>query len=312
MGLERVAARDAAQQPDRVRVARVAEHVARGTLLDELAGIQHADTVAHLRDHAQVVRDEQERGSELLLERQDQLEDLGLDRRVERGRRLVEDQQRRLGGERHCDHNPLQHPTRQLVRVAPHHPGRIGDPHLVEHLLASLERLLTGYAGDLEHLCNLTADADRGVQRTTGLLVDHRDGLCAQVPQRGAAERQHVAAVDGDPSARDTAVAGQVAHHGQRHRRLPAARFADEAERLPRPDAERDVAQHERVLAADAVADVDVLDGERVGLGRRGRPLGRFGLRGHRSNTFSIESEIRLTATTSDAIASASNNTSHQ
>ena len=49
----------------------------------------------------------------------DQIEHLGLDGGVERGRRLVEDQQRRLGGERHRDHDPLQHPARELVGIAP-------------------------------------------------------------------------------------------------------------------------------------------------------------------------------------------------
>ncbi len=46
-----------------------------------------------------------------------QLEDLGLDRDVERGRRLVGDQQIRLARERHRDHHALPHAARELVRV---------------------------------------------------------------------------------------------------------------------------------------------------------------------------------------------------
>ena len=46
-----------------------------------------------------------------------QVEDLGLDRDVERGGRLVGDDQRRLAGERHRDERPLAHAARQLVRV---------------------------------------------------------------------------------------------------------------------------------------------------------------------------------------------------
>ena len=100
------------------------EHLARRSLLDQLAGVQHADAVAHLRDHAEVVADEQQRRVELGAQRRDQVEHLGLDGRVERGRRLVEDQQRRLGGERHRDHDALEHAARELVRIAVHHPGR--------------------------------------------------------------------------------------------------------------------------------------------------------------------------------------------
>ena len=45
------------------------------------------------------------------------LEHLGLDRDVERGRRLVGDEQLRRVGDRHRDHRPLAHPAGELVRV---------------------------------------------------------------------------------------------------------------------------------------------------------------------------------------------------
>ena len=64
-----------------------------GAFLDELARVEHADAVAHLRDHAEVVADEQHRGASSLPELRDQVEHLGLDGRVEPGRRLVEDEQ---------------------------------------------------------------------------------------------------------------------------------------------------------------------------------------------------------------------------
>ena len=53
----------------------------------------------------------------LVLRRLQHLEDLRLDRHVERGRRLVGDQELRLVGDRHRDHRPLAHPARELVRV---------------------------------------------------------------------------------------------------------------------------------------------------------------------------------------------------
>ena len=118
------AARDAAEQADGVRVPRVLEDRLDGTLLDEPAGVEDADAVAHLRDRAEVVADEEDRGVELRLELGDEVEDLRLDRRVEAGRRLVEDQERRVLGERHRDHDPLLHAAGELVRVAAHHRAR--------------------------------------------------------------------------------------------------------------------------------------------------------------------------------------------
>ena len=136
------AARDAAQQADRVRVARVLEDRLDRALLDEPAGVEHADAVAHLRDHAEVVADEEHRRVELGLQVRDEIEHLGLDRRVEAGRRLVEDQQRRVLGERHRDHDALLHPARELVRVAAHHRAGVGDLHARERLARALLGLL--------------------------------------------------------------------------------------------------------------------------------------------------------------------------
>ena len=54
----------------------------------------------------------------LLLQPRQQLEDLALDRHVERGRRLVGDQQLGLAGQRHRDHHALLLAARHLVRIA--------------------------------------------------------------------------------------------------------------------------------------------------------------------------------------------------
>ena len=128
-------------RPDRVRVARIVQHLRRLALLDEPAGVEHADAVAHLRDHAEVVADEEHRGLQLRLQPCDEVEHLRLDRRVEARRRLVEDQQRRILGERHRDHDALLHPAGELVRIALHHRARIGDLHERAAPRGALERL---------------------------------------------------------------------------------------------------------------------------------------------------------------------------
>ena len=67
---------------------------------------------------------------ELGLQLCDEVEHLGLDRRVEAGRGLVEDQERGVFRQRHRDHDPLLHAARELVWVAVHHrsPGRRSAP----------------------------------------------------------------------------------------------------------------------------------------------------------------------------------------
>ena len=77
----------------------------------ELARVEHADALAGLPDHAEVVADEEDGGAEPLLQLSDEVEHLGLDRGVEPGRRLVEDQQARVRRERHRDDHALLHPA---------------------------------------------------------------------------------------------------------------------------------------------------------------------------------------------------------
>jgi hypothetical protein len=110
-------ARDRAQEAGRVVMAGRREQRLGRRALDDPAGIHHHDLVTGLGDHAEIVGDEQDRHPELALQRAEQIEDLGLDRDVERGGRLVGDQQVRLARERHRDHHALAHPARQLVGI---------------------------------------------------------------------------------------------------------------------------------------------------------------------------------------------------
>ena len=63
-----------------------------------------------------------------------QLKDLRLDGDVERGRRLVGDQQIRLVGERHGDHDALALAARQLMRIGVEPLLGIANADLVQQL----------------------------------------------------------------------------------------------------------------------------------------------------------------------------------
>ena len=106
--------------------------------LDDLAHVHHGHAVGHLGDHAQVVGDHQDRHAEVGLELLQQLQDLGLDRHVERRRRLVGDQQARIAGQRHRDHRPLAHAAGELVRILVEALLRIADADRSQHLDGAL------------------------------------------------------------------------------------------------------------------------------------------------------------------------------
>jgi hypothetical protein len=107
--LGRVDPRQALHQADRVRVARRREHRVHVRQLDDLARVHDDDPIGELGDQAEVVRDQDRRGVRLALRLLQHLEDLRLDRHVERRSRLVGDQQRGLVGNRHRDHRALPH-----------------------------------------------------------------------------------------------------------------------------------------------------------------------------------------------------------
>ena len=109
--------RDGMQQALGIGMARAGEQLPDAGLLDDRPGIHHRHVVGHFRDHAHVVGDEQDRHAELSLQPAHQVEDLRLDGDVERGRRLVGDQQCRIADQRQGDHRPLAHAAGQLVRI---------------------------------------------------------------------------------------------------------------------------------------------------------------------------------------------------
>ena len=101
-----------------VGMLRRLEDVGDVVLLDDLAVLHHADPVGDLAHDVEVVGDEQHGHAEAALQILQKLEDLRLHGDVERGGRLVGDQQVRLVGERHRDHHALALAAGQLVRIA--------------------------------------------------------------------------------------------------------------------------------------------------------------------------------------------------
>ena len=61
-------ARDGAEEADGVRVARVVEDLLGGAFLDQATRVEHADSLAHLRDDGEVVTDEEDARPEFLPE----------------------------------------------------------------------------------------------------------------------------------------------------------------------------------------------------------------------------------------------------
>jgi hypothetical protein len=109
--------------------------------------------------------------------------DLGLHGDVEGGGRLVGDQHRGVERDGHGDHDALSHPAGELVRVGLD--ALLGPRDL--HPLHEPDGLLLGVGLVhppvlAEHLPDLPADREHGVERAQGVLEDHGDLGAADLP----------------------------------------------------------------------------------------------------------------------------------
>jgi hypothetical protein len=85
--------------------------------LHAAAGIHHQHMIGDAGQQAEVMRDHDDGGVELAPHLVEQLDDLRLHRDVQRRRRLIGDDQRRLEDQRHRDHDALAHAAGKLVRI---------------------------------------------------------------------------------------------------------------------------------------------------------------------------------------------------
>jgi hypothetical protein len=194
---------------------------------DDLAQVHDCDPVADVPDHGQVVRDHHVGQAQLVLQVLEQVDDLGLDRHVERGHRLVGDDQLGPQRQRAGDPDALPLAAGEFVRVAVVVLGV--EPDQLEQLLYAAPDP-AGHLDPLQPVRGSHDGADRvpGVERGVGVLEDHLD----LAPYRAHLARPHmgdVVSVDHDLAAGRLVEPGQQAPGGG----LAAPRFADQAEGLP-------------------------------------------------------------------------------
>ena len=245
------------------------EHGAGGSFLHDGTRVHDREAVADLDEHREVVGDEEHREDEAVLQVLQQPEHLRLHHHVERGRRLVGDDDLRVAGERHRDHHALLLATGELVRVVVGASRR--EAHLLEELADPARRARLVGRGVHEHrLGDLVADRAHGVQRVERALEDDRRARPAHRAQTARLHREDVLAVEQDLP-RDLGPRRQEPHRGVHDRGLPAARLPRHPEHLAARDVEGRATHGGDRTGARAVGDVQVADGEDA---HRSRSLG--------------------------------------
>ena len=217
---------------------------ARGRIkLDRLPAIHHHGAIRDLGDHAHVVGDEEDRHILLLLELFQQLQDLGLDGDVERGGRLVGDQELRLAGERHRDHHALAHAAGEAMRMLVEARFRGGDADAVEQAHGlGLRRRARQAAMLNQRFRDLEADGEHRIEARHRFLEDHGDIVAADVLHISFGQRQQIAASEHDAALATAALFGNEPHDRERGDALARTGFADDRDGFAGRDLEGDAA----------------------------------------------------------------------
>ncbi len=113
---------------------RRAEDRRRATSLHDLALPHHADPIGVAAYDLQIMGDQQQREAAPAFLFREQFQDLRLDRYIQRRRRFVRDQQRRIIRQCRGDHDALALSAGQLVRECSHPLDCVGETGLIQQI----------------------------------------------------------------------------------------------------------------------------------------------------------------------------------
>ena len=158
-----------------------------------------------------------------------------MDRHVERGGRLVGDQEIGLVGERHGDHDALALPAGELMWKSAEAILRLRQAHQAQELDDACARRGPAHSlVEIKRLGDLLLDAVERVERGHGLLEDHGDAIAPDRLERSRRRMHEILALEQDAALgvvpRDR-IRQQLQDRECRHR-LSGAAFADERQCL--------------------------------------------------------------------------------
>ena len=235
----------------------------RRLLLDHLAGVHDLDAMRGFGDDGHVVGDEDERHALAALQADEQVEDLFLDGDVQRGGGFVGDEEARIAGDGHGDHDALIHAAGELMREGAEAGGGSGDADLVEEFDDAGADAVAGNGGvGAQGFGDLPADGVAGVQRGHRLLEDHGDVAADEFSPRAGGEFQQVGAVEAEGVGGDFSGEGDEAHDGEHRHAFAGAGFADDGEKVAFRDGHVDAVDGAEAAAGGGEFDGEVADFE--------------------------------------------------
>ena len=176
-----------------------------GSVFHYPSAINHRNAVAKLRNHTQIMCDQNDRRIIFLFQIPHQFQNLRLNRHIERRRRLIRKKQFRLRHKRHGNHDPLFHAAGKLMWkfIFP----RRRDSHKRQNIIHLPVLFLPWHLMkvQIQHFQYLIPHRMRRIQTGHGILKDHGNLFPSQPQHKTLRLFQKVVPVIDDGAFRDLA-----------------------------------------------------------------------------------------------------------
>lgn len=171
-------------EPAGIRMQFFAEQGIDVGIFHDTASIHDRDVIGSFCNDPDIVRQEQERRVEFLVDLDELIEDIFLCDHVERRRRLVQDDEARAEQERECDHHALLHAARHLMGVRFEHSLCVQLDHIEQLVQPHEKRLFGSDCAVIERrFVELIVNGHKGIERALRRLKHHGYLFPAKAPQ---------------------------------------------------------------------------------------------------------------------------------
>ena len=153
---------------------RILENIQYFSFFHNISGIHNNHVICHLCNDAQVMRDQHDGHIHFLFQLAHLIQNLCLNRYIQRSRRLICDQQLRITYQSHCNHDTLTHTTGKLVRIAFHDFFRSRNTNQFYHFQSFCSCFFfCCICMEKNTFHDLMSDFEYRIQRSHRLLEDH-------------------------------------------------------------------------------------------------------------------------------------------
>ena len=245
-----------------VGMFRRAKNGFRRTPFDNLSGIKNQDAIGKTAEQGRVVSNKNHRETEGFAERTKYGENFHLGDRVERSGRLIGDHNRGIAGDGLGDEGALPLASAELVGIGAQDTAGILRKQLGENLARPFiqSRFRRGLVR-CQHLANLLADTDCGMEGQGRLLKDESDAGAADLAEFLGGGLEKIFAFKEYCAAPDVAVRREKAQNRRRERAFARAGFAENAQNFAGPEVKTDAGQNRaRADFARTIRYLQILD----------------------------------------------------